>query len=385
MYDAVIVGAGPTGSYIAHRLASLGHKVVVFEEHERIGEPVQCTGIIGAECLERFPLFDGTVVGEVSSARLFSPSRKELRLWRESVQAYIVDRAALDRSLAEKAQGKGAHYLPGSRVKDIAVLDDRVMVETEGQETCEAKTAVIASGFDSRIPQKLGLGRVGDLIIGAQAEVSIDGHSELEVYFDQRVAPGFFAWFVPTVPKRALVGLFSRRKPGRHLRMLLATLFQQGMIASPEVKITYRGIPLKPLPKTYRERVIVVGDAAGQVKPTTGGGVYYGLLCAEVATDTLHQALATDTFSEKLFSGYQEAWQEKIGWELRIGYFARSLYERLTDHQIDYLFHLIASKGIHESLLQSPELSFDWHGKAIVEGLKYLGPKRQRFNNEGKA
>ncbi|TEU03221.1 MAG: NAD(P)/FAD-dependent oxidoreductase [Dehalococcoidia bacterium] len=374
MYDTIIVGAGPTGSYIAHRLASLGHKVVVFEEHERIGEPVQCTGIVGAECLEHFPLFDGTVLGEVSSARLFSPSRKEIRLWRESVQAYIVDRAAFDRSLAEKAQEQGAHYLPGSRVKDIALLNDRVMVETDGQETCEAKTAVIASGFDSRIPQKLGLGRVGDLVIGAQAEVSIDGHSELEVYFDHGVAPGFFAWFVPTVPKRALVGLFSRRKPGRHLRMLLATLFQQGRIASPEAKITYRGIPLKPLPKTYRERVIVVGDAAGQVKPTTGGGVYYGLLCAEMATDTLQQALATDTFSEKLFSGYQEAWQEKIGWELRIGYFARCLYERLTDRQIDYLFHLTASKGIHESLLQSPDLSFDWHGKAILKGLKYLGP-----------
>ncbi len=384
MYDTIIVGAGPTGSYIAQRLASLGHKVVVFEEHERIGEPVQCTGIIGAECVEHFPLFEGTVLGKVSSARLFSPSRREISLKRKSVQAYIIDRAAFDRSLAEKAQEQGAHYLPGSRVKDIALLNDRVRVETEGQETCEARTAVIASGFDSRIPQKLGLGRVGDLVIGAQAEVSIDGHSELEVYFDQGVAPGFFAWLVPTVPKRALVGLFSRRTPGRHLRMLLATLFQQGRIASPEAKITYRGIPLKPLPKTYRERVIVVGDAAGQVKPTTGGGVYYGLLCAEMASDTLHQALATDTFSEKLFSGYQEAWQEKIGWELRIGYFARCLYERLTDHQIDYLFHLTTSKGIHESLLQSPELSFDWHGKAILEGLKYLGPQRQLFNQGGK-
>lgn len=384
MYDTIIVGAGPTGSYIAQRLASLGHKVVVFEEHERIGEPVQCTGIIGAECVEHFPLFEGTVLGKVSSARLFSPSRREIRLKRKGVQAYIIDRAAFDRSLAEKAQEQGAHYLPGSRVKDIALLNDRVRVETEGQETCEARTAVIASGFDSRIPQKLGLGRVGDLVIGAQAEVSTDGHSELEVYFDQGVAPGFFAWFVPTVPERALIGLFSRRKPGRHLRMLLATLFQQGMIASPEAKITYRGIPLKPLPKTYRERVIVVGDAAGQVKPTTGGGVYYGLLCAEMASDTLHQALATDTFSEKLFSGYQEAWQEKIGWELRIGYFARCLYERLTDLQIDYLFHLTTSKGIHESLLQSPELSFDWHGKAILEGLKYLGPQRQLFNQGGK-
>jgi len=384
LYDVIIVGAGPTGSYIAHRLASLGHKIVVFEEHERIGEPGQCTGIIGAECVERFPVFDGTVLGKVSSAKLFSPSRAEIRLWRENVQAYIVDRAAFDRSLAEKAQGQGAHYLPGSRVKDIAVLNDRIRVETEGQKTCEAKTAVIACGFNSRIPQKLGLGRVGDLIMGAQAEVSTNDHHELEVYFDQGVAPGFFAWFVPTYPKRALVGLFSRRKPGGHLRMLLATLHQQGRIASPDAKITHRGIPLKPLPKTYGERVIVVGDAAGQVKPTTGGGVYYGLLCAEVAVDTLHRALATDTFSEKLLSGYQTAWQERIGRELQIGYFARCLYERLTNHQIDYLFRLIASKGIYESLLQSHDLSFDWHSEAILEGLKVLGPWRHIFSEGDK-
>lgn len=385
LYDVVIVGAGPTGSYIAHRLASLGHKIAVFEEHERIGEPMQCSGIIGAECVERFPVFDGTVLKELSSARLFSPSRREIKLWREDVQAYIVDRSAFDRSLADKAQGRGAHYHTSSRVKDVAVLNDRVRVTTEGQTTCEAKTAVIASGFNSRIPQRLGLGRVGDLIMGAQAEVSTDGHRELEVYFDQEVAPGFFAWFVPTIPKRALVGLFSRRKPGWHLRMFLATLFQQGRIASPEAKITYRGIPLKPLTKTYRERVIIVGDAAGHVKPTTGGGVYYGLLCADVAADTLHQALSTDTFSEGLFSSYQGAWQEKIGWELLIGYYARRIYDRLSNHQIDYLFQLTASNGIHESLLQSPELSFDWHSKAIIRGLQNLGPWSEIFNQGDRA
>jgi digeranylgeranylglycerophospholipid reductase len=381
LYDVIVVGAGPTGSYIAHRLASVGHKIAVFEKHKRIGDGIQCTGIIGAECVERFPIFDGTVLDKVSLAKLFSPSRREIRLWRQHVQAYIIDRVAFDRSIAEKAQQQGADYVTGCRVRDIAVLNDRVRIETDGENTYEAKTAVVASGFDSRIPEKLGLGRVGDIVIGAQAEVSIDGYRDLEVYLDHGVAQGFFAWFVPTAPKRALVGLFSRKKPGEQLKTFLAMLFQQGRIASPEARIAYSGIPLQPLVKTYRERVIVVGDAAGQVKPTTGGGVYYGLLCAEIAADTLHQALATDTFSDDFFSGYQKAWQDKIGWELRIGYLARRLYEGLTDRQIDYLFQKTASKGIHESLLQSPELSFDWHGKAILEGLKHLGPSDHLFSS----
>ncbi|TET39436.1 MAG: NAD(P)/FAD-dependent oxidoreductase, partial [Dehalococcoidia bacterium] len=135
LYDVVITGAGAAGNYLAYKLAGLGYKVVVFEEHERIGEPVQCTGIIGAECLDRFPLFEGAVLGEVSSAKLFRPSGRELRISRDSVQAYIVDRAGFDRGLAEKAQRQGAQYLLGSRVEDKAVLDNRVRIETAGGET----------------------------------------------------------------------------------------------------------------------------------------------------------------------------------------------------------------------------------------------------------
>jgi len=358
--------------------------VLVFEEHETIGEPVRCTGIIGAECLERFPFFEGAVLRDINSARLFSPSGSEIRLWRDRVQAYLVDRATFDQVIAQKAERSGAHYLLGSRVKGIAALDDGVRMETESLENYSAKAAVIASGFGSDLPQKVGLGRVGDLVAGAQAEVGIDGQSEIELYFDQDLAPGFFAWFVPASPRRALAGLFSRKTPGENLRVLLVSLFHQGKIASPEAKITHRGIPLRPLAKTYRERMLVVGDAAGQVKPTTGGGVYYSLLCAEAAADTLNQALSTGDFSESLFSGYEQAWREMIGRELRIGYLARRLYSTLTNRQIDHLFDIIKTRDIHERLLQSAELSFEWHSDAILEALKYLGPWRYLFDLGGR-
>lgn len=379
LYDIAVAGAGVAGSYIAYRLASLGYKVAVFEEHEKIGQPVQCTGIIGAECFERFPLFEGTVLGTANSAKLFSPSGKEIRLQRDSIQAYIIDRAAFDQQLAEKARGQGAQYHLGNRVNNVVVLDDGVMLETEEQETFKAKTAVIATGFGTKIPQKLGLGSIDDIIMGAQVEVDIDGVDEIEVYFDQKLAPGFFAWVVPTSKHKALVGLFSRKNTARHLGDLLSTLFRQNKIASPEATHTYGGVPLRSLKRTYTGRVLVVGDAAGQVKPTTGGGVYYGLLCAEIAAETLNQAIATDDFSEKLFSGYENAWRRKLGRELRVDRFARQVYKRLTNRQIDLIFNTIESTGVHESLLRSPELSFDWHGDAILKGLKYVGPWRRLF------
>lgn len=383
LYDIAVAGAGVAGSYIAYRLAGLGYKVAVLEEYERIGQPVQCTGIIGAECFERFPFFEGTILGTASSAKLFSPSGKEIRLRRDSVQAYIIDRAAFDQRLAEKAREQGAQYHLGNRVKNIVVLDDGVRMETEEQETFKAKTAVIATGFGTKIPQKLGLGSIDDIIMGAQVEVDIDGANEIEVYLDQKLAPGFFAWLVPTAEHKALVGLFSRKNTARHLEDLLSTLFRQNKIASPEATPTYGGVPLRPLKRTYMERVLVVGDAAGQVKPTTGGGVYYGLLCAEIAAETLDQALSTNDFSEKFFSGYEKAWLRKLGRELRIGHRARQLYERLANWQIDIIFSIIESTGVHESLLRSPELSFDWHGDAIIKGLKYLGPWRRLFTFRG--
>jgi flavin-dependent dehydrogenase len=112
--------------------------------------------------------------------------------------------------------------------------------------------------------------------------------------------------------------------------------------------------------------VLVVGDAAGQVKPTSGGGLYYGLLCADMAAATLHQALAEDDLSARRLAGYERDWKRRLGWELRIGYWARRLFERLSDKQLDRIFNLIKANGIDEALLKAEDLSFDWHGKAIL-------------------
>lgn len=374
MYDVVISGAGVAGNYVACRLAALGYSTIVLEEHERVGEPVQCTGIVGVECFQRFPVFDGTVLGEVRSARLFSPSGSEMKLHRGSPQAYIIDRAAVDQALAQQAQERGAEYLLGHKVVDIAVGDDAVTITTQERRTFQAKAAVIATGCPSALPERLGMGRIGDIILGAQVEVDINEVREVEVYLNQDLAPGFFAWLVPTSPRKALVGLLARQNSARHLRGLVAMLVRQGKIAPPQGTPTYGGVPLHPLRRTHMQRVLVVGDAAGQVKATTGGGIYYGLLCAEIAAGVLAQALSTNDFSEALFSGYQQRWQEKLGRELRIDRFARQVYERLTNRQIEAVFGIINSNGIHESMLRSPDLSFDWHGDAIVKGLKHLGP-----------
>ncbi len=374
MHDAIVVGGGPIGSYTAYKLAEKGHKVMVLERKRRVGESVCCTGIIGQECVNAFNIADKVILRQVNSASLFSPSGNRLGLWREEPQACILDRTAFDMNMAERAQGAGADYVLHCLVKDIAIERDRVSVKVsyQGKELeFQSRAAVIASGFGSRLCERLGLGRFGDFTIGAQAEVETPGVHEVEVYFSRDMAPGFFAWLVPTTPPMARVGLMSRTEPGLYLRKWLSHLAAQGKIASAEAELSYGGIPLKPRPRTCGERLLVVGDAAGQVKPTSGGGIYYGLLGADIAARTLHQALGDGDLSAKRLARYERGWRKKLGRELKIGYWARKLSERLSDRQIDRIFEIVKANGIDQALLKAEDLSFDWHSKTILRLLRY--------------
>lgn len=371
MYDVAVIGAGPAGSRVAFRLASLGYEVIVVEKKTEIGAPVCCTGIISEECFNSLALDEDVVFRRASGAVLVSPSGKSLRLWRTEPQVAIVDRPAFNAALARQAQRQGAEYRLNSPVINVRYDDDGVCLELgtqgNGTESLQARAVVIAAGFGSRLVGVLcPPGKAGDFVIGVQAEVDTAGADEVEVYFGEEIAPGFFAWLVPTSPRKVLVGLLARRNPDVYLRRLLARLLAQGKITSTEVEMTYGGIPLQPLERTYGERLVVVGTAAGQVKPTTGGGVYYGLLCADIAANHLNRALKSDNLSAGNLSRYQREWQKMLGTELKIGYWARKLCERLSDRQIDQIFDIIESNGIDEVLLEADDLSFDWHSKVVT-------------------
>ena len=373
LYDVVVVGSGPAGSYVAYRLAEMGHRVVVVEQKKRVGEQVCCTGIISQRCVNSFAIDESIILRRANSAKLVSPSGRLLRVWRQETQACIIDRALFDVAMVRRARDKGAEYVLSSLVRGIEVNDDSVRVEAvrQGERlNFEARAVVIATGFGSSLAQGLGLGKVGDFVMGAQAEVEAIGLDEVEVYFGKEVAPGFFAWLVPTSPPKALAGLMSRRSPELYLKKLIASLQAQGKIAPAEAEPIFRGISLKPLARTCGNRLMVVGDAAGQVKPTTGGGIYYGLLCADIAANNLHRALESDDLSAKSLAGYEREWRKKLGWELRIGYWARKLYEHMSDAQIDRVFDIIKSRGIDKALLEAEDLSFDWHGEVVLRLLR---------------
>ncbi|MDD5338678.1 MAG: NAD(P)/FAD-dependent oxidoreductase [Dehalococcoidales bacterium] len=370
MHDVIVIGGGPAGSYTARRLAEKGHSVLVLEKNTGAGQKLCCTGIVGQECVDTFKIDDKVILRQANSATLYSPTGNKIHLRRPEPQAVILNRPAFDKSMMERAKQAGADYRFNSKVTGAAVNRDCTTVTVADGDKIQARAIVVASGFAPGLNKKLGLGEYKDYAAGAQAEVTAPGLKEVEVYFGA-MAPGFFCWLVPTTKDKARAGLLAHTEAVPLLKKWLKQLEEQGKIKSSDVQTHYGGVPLKPPTRTYGERVVAVGDAAGQVKPTTGGGIYYGLIGAEIAANVLHRALEDDDLTAKRLAGYEKAWRRKLGGELRTGYWARKFFERLNEGQIDQLFKMIKSGGIDEALLKAKDISFDWHSKTIKSLLKY--------------
>jgi len=373
-YDVIVVGAGPAGSYIAYELASSGHAVAVFEQKGASGLNACCTGIISTECLQSLDVGKDLILTEVRSAEFYSPSGRCLEFRTENIQAYVVDRLSLDKALTSKAQSKKAQYFFSSPVIDILPGKDSIKVEalcSGTKEIFSARAVVLANGFTPRLPRKLGLGRIKPFLIGAQAEIEATNIHEFQVYFGQRIAPGGFAWLVPISCGKAYVGLLASSQAKLCLQKFLDSLFSQGRITSRNAEIGQRAVPMGTLARSYGDRLLVVGDAAGQVKPTTGGGIWFGHLGARIAAGVLGEALRSDNLTADELSLYQKQWKAKMGRELSRGYRARWAYARLNDGQIERVFDALDSNGTTGALLSSDNFSFDWHSRLILAVLRH--------------
>ncbi len=363
------MGAGPAGSYLACELAASGHDVAVFEEKRESGLNVCCTGIISTECLDSLNVGTDLILTGVNSARFFSPSGKCLRLQAQRVQAYVVNRPLLDRALAASAESQGARYFFSSPVISIIPGKDVMQVEalcSGVRQIFTARSVVLANGFKPKLCRDLGMGRIKHFLVGAQTEVEANNVDDFEVYFGQEVAPGAFAWLVPTSANRAYVGLLATSQAKVRLQRFLDGLFDRNRIISRGTEIRQKTIPVGTLPRSYGDRVLVIGDAAGQVKPTTGGGIYFGHLGAEIAAKALDEALRSDNLAAGRLSHYQKHWRAKMGREISRGYWARQAYSKLSDHQIERVFDTFDSNGMAQTLLDSGDFSFDWHSRLLL-------------------
>jgi geranylgeranyl reductase family protein len=369
--DVVVIGAGPAGALTAERLARRGHDVVVLEEHARPGVPVHCTGLLGLDAFAEFDLPKSLVLAHAGTARFWGAAGQSVAVRSGRVHAAIIDRAGLDALLAGRADAAGATVLTGCRAEAVEVETDGVRVTTRAfDRPIRARACVIACGANYRFHRPLGLGFPHLFLQSAQIETRLRAPlpAEIEVRFGRDVAPGGFAWVVPFTrgaEPYARVGLMSETRSRQRFEAFVRILAARtGAVADPVGTPGLKMLPLGPVARTYADRVLAVGDAAGLVKPTTGGGIYYGMLSGALAADVLDDGLRSDRLHAGRLRRYETMWRRRLGPEIRVATAFRRLAARFTDATIDSIIDLARVDGV-VPLLQDTA-SFNWHRKAAV-------------------
>jgi digeranylgeranylglycerophospholipid reductase len=378
-YDVVVIGGGPGGLMAASELASRGHHVIVLEEHPSIGRPVHCTGVLGYEAFSELDLPQDTILALSTAAAFRHENGEPVLVETERIIAAIVDRATFDARLAERAIAAGAIVLTGSRVDTLTVGDDGVTVQVRDRDTpISARVCVLACGANYRFNQELGLGVPRAFVQTAQVEMPFAKLPRIDVRLGRSIAPGGFAWAVPFeragVPHVRL-GLFCDSEAPRRFRA-----FADGMAAEasvdpatiPEARL--KMLPLGPVRRTVTDRVVAVGDAAGMVKPTTGGGIYYSLLSGRLAADVLSDALARNAVSARDLRTYEERWRASLGPDIRAGLAFRALATRIGDNGIRALVEVARVDGIVPLLKETAD--FNWHRRAALALLRHPAFRR---------
>ena len=380
--DVIVVGGGPAGLLTARDLAASGFSVTVLEEHEAIGVPVHCTGVLGLDAFDELELPRETILQTAHAARFISADGSSLVIDHDRVRAAIIDRASFDATLAANASAVGAEIRPGCRVRQIDVTSDGVSVATASG-AMRARACVIACGANYRFNRRLGLGLPRLFMHSAQREVAFPETDYVEVYLGRQIAAGGFGWLVPfrrAGVSYARVGVMCESRPRAAFKELTARIRPRFSVTAPpwdEPRI--KVLPLAPVARTWSARVLAVGDAAGLVKATTGGGIYFGLLSGRIAADVLGDALREDRLTATRLREYERRWRARLWPEIRAGLAFRTMASRLNDRAIDAVIELARVDGIVPLLKQSAD--FNWHGAAARSLLRNPSFRRAVFSS----
>lgn len=387
-HDVVIVGGGPAGLVAAARLASSGLDVAILEEHAESGLPVHCTGVLAADAFDEFGLSPTSILGPLRRVRFHAPSGEVLTHQTDRVEAVVIDRHRFDHDLADTARLAGARMVTGARVTAIETAAGTMRVRCRGREPLQARATIIACGANYGLAKSLGMGLPAHWLQSAQLELPARDGGDVEVFFGHSIAPRGFAWTVPVERAHGRfvrVGLMCETGAAQHFDRFLTRVAPRCGIAgadlarSPRVKM----LPLAPIRRTFADRALVIGDAAGLVKATTGGGIYYSLVSGSLAAQVLGEALASDRLGASDLARYEKLWRNRLDPELSAQLSLRQLANRLDDADIDSFFELARDGGILPLIRRTAR--FNQHRHLILALFRHPSARDILFRRFGAA
>ncbi|MFQ5573601.1 MAG: NAD(P)/FAD-dependent oxidoreductase [Nitrosopumilaceae archaeon] len=357
-YDVVIAGGSIAGLFCAREIANDGHSVLVLEEDYEIGTPEHCGGLVSTSGLEELGIIPHSKTFDhmIKSAEVFAPNGNSFTINSKKQKVAEINRRELDKQIAHQAQKNGAEIKVRTSFQEMTKDGVRT---SDGEIKC--KIVVDARGVTALINKD----RDG-ILSSAQYEIYADWikKGRVEVYFDQEKYPGFFSWVIPSGEGPGKVGVAGKGiNAAEALENFLSKKGKYSTIRKIFAPIWIKG----PIEKFISDRFVIVGDSAGQSKPTTAGGIFSCGMAGIFAGQAIAKFLESGNKSD--LEEYQKNWKQKFGKEFEKQSFARKLLERLDNQTINKLFESITPEIVKDI---SEKDDFDFHTSSIV---KLLGMK----------
>ena len=374
--EIVVVGGGPVGCRVATG-TSAHHETLVLEEHPAPGRPVQCAGLVTPRVIEMAGA-DRSVLNSLRGAAIHFPGGEILEILSDEVKAVVIDREEFDIVCRDNAVDSGAEYLTEHEVKGLSIGSGRATLVTKspsGEGRFEAFLVVGADGYKSGVARFAGLGPSREIVRGIETDVDIrmEDQERVQVFLGNKVAPGFFAWVIPC-GEFTRVGLcVSRGKPNQYLDPLLR---RTGLDGGRRMRTMAGAIPLGTVPRSYSDRLMLVGDAAGQAKPLSGGGLYTGMVAANHASITANIALDEGDLGARSLARYEKGWRGELGKELDRGYMFRKVFLRMSDRKLDDMGKVLMRPDVMD-ILNGGDVD---HPTLLASRILRLVPSLVRFS-----
>jgi len=352
-YDIVVAGGSISGLMSAREIAKKGYSVLVLEEGFEVGTPDHCGGLVSKSGLHDLGIqpTQKTFDSMINSALIFSPNGKQIEIDSKKQEVAVVNRRELDKQVALQAQQAGAEIRVKTSFKEKTKRGVRTSVGEIGCKIlidCRGVGALVNNNRDG-------------ILLSAQYEVYADWitRGRVEVYFDQIKYPGFFAWIIPIGHGVGKVGV-----AGREINVSdVMTQFLKSKGKYSTIRKIFAPIWIKgPIKDFVCKDTVIVGDAAGQSKPTTAGGIYSCGMGGVLAGNAITKYLETNEYFQ--LQQYQKFWYDKFGKEFEKQRKARKILEKVDNKTINMIFDRITPEIVSEI---SNKDDFDFHATSIVK------------------
>jgi len=359
LIDVAVVGAGPVGSRTASLLAKAGFSVEILEENREVGRPVQCAGLVSPRTCEM--LGKPRALNSLRGVRVHSALGTVLEVRASEPRAVVIDRSEADKLVASEAVKAGAKLHLGWQLSALETKDDFVILSSMDGRTAEARLVIGADGATSTVRRLSGIVPPAELLPAFEYELACGSETAVsdtvDIWLGSEVAPGFFGWTIPT-GSTLRVGLAVCPGEANAKGRLDALVSRTGLDGS-RVLGSYAGLlPIGIVEKPYADRVMLVGDSAGHVKPLSGGGLFTGLLAAQACAKTAASCLTADGPSLSRLSSYPSELKCALGAEVTRASSLRSVFKSMSDKTLDSTLRTLSKPSAVALVAREGDIDF---------------------------